>query len=46
MAQEFDDLPPDESKRRLRVLAIRMDLNKVQGFISELFHLKSGRLHH
>lgn len=27
-AEEFDQLSPDESKRRLRLLVVRMDLNK------------------
>lgn len=31
-AEEFDQLSPDESKRRLRLLVITMDLNK-DGFI-------------
>lgn len=31
-AEEFDQLPPDESKRRLRLLVIIIDLNK-DGFI-------------
>lgn len=29
-AEEFDQLSPDESKRRLRLLVIKMDLNKDQ----------------
>lgn len=31
-AEEFDQLSPDESKRRLRILVVSMDLNK-DGFI-------------
>ncbi|KAF7627234.1 hypothetical protein Mgra_00009466 [Meloidogyne graminicola] len=32
-AEEFGDLPPNESKKRLRILALRMDVDK-DGFIS------------
>ncbi|KAL7071023.1 hypothetical protein ACQ4LE_009976 [Meloidogyne hapla] len=32
-ADEFDDLPPEESKKRLRILALKMDVDK-DGFIS------------
>jgi hypothetical protein len=31
-ANEFDDLPPEESKKRLRILALKMDVDK-DGFI-------------
>jgi hypothetical protein len=27
-AEEYDSLPPDEAKRRLRILLTKMDLNK------------------
>lgn len=32
MAHEFDDLSPEESKKRLKVLATKMDVNK-DGFV-------------
>lgn len=34
MAHEFDDLSPDESKKRLKVLANKMDANK-DGFVDK-----------
>jgi Ca2+-binding EF-hand superfamily protein len=34
MANEFDDLSPDESKKRLKVLANKMDANK-DGFVDK-----------
>jgi hypothetical protein len=33
-AHEFDDLSPEESKKRLKVLAIKMDLNK-DGYVDK-----------
>lgn len=34
MAHEFDDLSPEESKKRLRILANKMDTNK-DGFVDK-----------
>lgn len=33
MANEFDELSPEESKKRLKVLAIKMDVNK-DGYVT------------
>lgn len=34
MANEFDEMSPEESKKRLKILALKMDLNK-DGFVTK-----------
>jgi hypothetical protein len=44
-ANEFDDLPPEESKKRLRIIALKMDVDKV--FVNWVIHnLNAGWIHY